>query len=276
MSGILYLVATPIGNLNDMSVRGVETLRCADFIAAEDTRVTGKLLNRFELKKPTVSYHEHNKRASGEAILRRLLAGETCALVTDAGMPAISDPGEDLVRLCAAHGVEVIAVPGCCAAVTALAVSGLSSRRFCFEGFLPMEKKERTERLEALKTETRTSILYEAPHRLLRTLAELHDALGDRELAVCRELTKLHEETLRTTLSEALAHFEATPPKGEFVLVLSGAPEADTPAVTEAEALEQVRALQAEGMRCKDACKQVAARTGLSKNALYALAIKED
>ena len=274
MSGTLYLVATPIGNLNDMSVRGVETLREADFIAAEDTRVTGKLLNRFEIKKPSVSYHEHNKRQSGEAILRRLLAGENCALVTDAGMPAISDPGEDLVRLCAEHGVEVIAVPGCCAAVTALAVSGLSSRRFCFEGFLPMEKKERTERLEALKTEKRTSILYEAPHRLMRTLTELFEALGDRELAICRELTKLHEETLRTTLSEAIRHFETTPPKGEFVLVLSGAPEADAPALTEEEALERVRALQEEGLSCKDACKQVAKETGLSKNALYALAVK--
>ena len=274
MSGTLFLVATPIGNLNDMSVRGVETLREADFIAAEDTRVTGKLLNRFEIKKPSVSYHEHNKRQSGEAILRRLLAGENCALVTDAGMPAISDPGEDLVRLCAEHGVEVIAVPGCCAAVTALAVSGLSSRRFCFEGFLPMEKKERTERLEALKTEKRTSILYEAPHRLMRTLTELFEALGDRELAICRELTKLHEETLRTTLSEAIRHFETTPPKGEFVLVLSGAPEADAPALTEEEALSRVRALQEEGLSCKDACKQVAKETGLSKNALYALAVK--
>lgn len=274
MSGILYLVATPIGNLNDMSVRGVETLREADFIAAEDTRVTGKLLNRFEIKKPSVSYHEHNKRQSGEAILRRLLAGETCALVTDAGMPAISDPGEDLVRLCAEHGVEVIAVPGCCAAVTALAVSGLPSRRFCFEGFLPMEKKERLERLEALKTEKQTSILYEAPHRLMRTLTELHDALGDRELAICRELTKLHEETLRTTLSEAIAHFAQTPPKGEFVLVLSGAPEAEASALTEDEALSRVRALQAEGLSCKDACKQVAKETGMSKNALYALAVK--
>ena len=274
MSGTLYLVATPIGNLNDMSVRGVEMLREADFIAAEDTRVTGKLLNRFEIKKPTVSYHEHNKRQSGEAILRRLLAGENCALVTDAGMPAISDPGEDLVRLCAEHGIPVIAVPGCCAAVTALAVSGLSSRRFCFEGFLPMEKKERTERLEALKSEQRTSILYEAPHRLMRTLTELYDALGDRELAICRELTKLHEETLRTTLSEAIRHFEETPPKGEFVLVLSGAPADIEPALTEDEALARVRALQAEGLSCKDACRQVAKETGLSKNALYALAVK--
>ena len=274
MSGILYLVATPIGNLNDMSARGVETLRQADFIAAEDTRVTGKLLNRFEIKKPSVSYHEHNKRASGEAILRRLLAGESCALVTDAGMPAISDPGEDLVKLCAENGVEVIAVPGCCAAVTALAVSGLPSRRFCFEGFLPMEKRDRAERLEALKTEKRTSILYEAPHRLMRTLTELYEALGDRELAVCRELTKLHEQTLRLTLSEAIAHFEATPPKGEFVLVLSGAPEQTESAVTEEEALERVRALQEAGMRCKDACKQVAAETGISKNTLYALAVK--
>ena len=274
MSGILYLVATPIGNLSDMSVRGVETLRQADFIAAEDTRVTGKLLNRFEIKKPSVSYHEHNKRASGEAILRRLQAGESCALVTDAGMPAISDPGGDLVKLCAENGVEVIAVPGCCAAVTALAVSGLPSRRFCFEGFLPMEKRDRTERLEALKTEKRTSILYEAPHRLMRTLTELHEALGDRELAICRELTKLHEQTLRLTLSEAIAHFEATPPKGEFVLVLSGAPEQTESVVSEEEALARVRALQDAGMRCKDACKQVAAETGLSKNALYALAVK--
>ena len=274
MSSTLYLVATPIGNLGDMSVRGVETLRAADFIAAEDTRVTGKLLNRCESKKPTVSYHEHNKRASGEAILRRLLAGETCALVTDAGMPAISDPGEDLVRLCASHGVEIIAVPGCCAAVTALAVSGLSSRRFCFEGFLPMEKKDRSERLEALKAETRTSILYEAPHRLMRTLTELYEALGDRELAVCRELTKLHEETLRTTLSETIRHFTQTPPKGEFVLVLSGAPEQTAPALTETEALDRVRALQSEGLSCKDACKQVAKETGMSKNALYALAVK--
>lgn len=274
MSGILYLVATPIGNLNDMSVRGVETLREADFIAAEDTRVSGKLLNRFEIKKPTVSYHEHNKRASGETILRRLLAGETCALVTDAGMPAISDPGEDLVRLCAENGVEVIAVPGCCAAVTALAVSGLPSRRFCFEGFLPMEKRDRAERLEALKTERRTSILYEAPHRLMRTLAELYEALGDRELAVCRELTKLHEQTLRCTLSGAIRHFTEVPPKGEFVLVLSGAPEQTAPAVTEDEALARVRALQDEGMSCKAACKQVAQETGFSKNALYALAVK--
>ena len=274
MSGILYLVATPIGNLNDMSVRGVETLREADFIAAEDTRVTGKLLNRFEIKKPAVSYHEHNKRASGEAILRRLLAGETCALVTDAGMPAISDPGEDLVRLCAENGVEVIAVPGCCAAVTALAVSGLPSRRFCFEGFLPMEKRDRAERLEALKTERRTSILYEAPHRLMRTLTELYEALGDRELAVCRELTKLHEQTLRCTLSGAIRHFTEVPPKGEFVLVLSGAPEQTAPVVTEEEALARVRTLQDEGMSCKAACKQVAQETGFSKNALYALAVK--
>ena len=274
MSGTLYLVATPIGNLSDMTERGIQTLRDADFIAAEDTRVTGKLLNRFEIKKPSVSYHEHNRRASGEAILRRLLAGESCALVTDAGMPAISDPGEDLVRLCAENGVDVIAVPGCCAAVTALAVSGLSSRRFCFEGFLPMEKRERTERLEALKTEKRTSILYEAPHRLMRTLTELYDALGDRELAVCRELTKLHEQTLRTTLSGAIAHFTETPPKGEFVLVLSGAPESDAPALTMDEALQRVRALQAEGLSCRDACKQVAKDTGLSKNALYAAAVK--
>ncbi len=273
MSGILYLVATPIGNLGDLSVRALETLRNADFIAAEDTRVTAKLLNHFEIKKPLVSYYEHNKRQSGEKILARLLAGETCALVTDAGMPAISDPGEDLVRLCAGHDVTVQAIPGCCAAVTALALSALPTQRFCFEGFLAVSGKNRTEHLEQLRSERRTMILYEAPHKLLRTLEDLIDTLGpDREIALCRELTKLHEETLRTTLSGALAHFQEVQPKGEFVLILKGAePEAQT--VTEEEALKLVAALQEQGLSLKDACKQVSAETGFGKNVLYRRAL---
>lgn len=273
MSGILYLVATPIGNLGDLSVRALETLRNADFIAAEDTRVTAKLLNHFEIKKPLVSYYEHNKRQSGEKILARLLAGETCALVTDAGMPAISDPGEDLVRLCAEHDVNVQVIPGCCAAVTALALSALPTQRFCFEGFLAVSGKNRTEHLEQLRSERRTMILYEAPHKLLRTLEDLIDTLGpDREIALCRELTKLHEETLRTTLSGALAHFQEVQPKGEFVLILKGAePEAQT--MTEEEALKLVAALQAQGLSLKDACKQVSAETGFGKNVLYRRAL---
>ena len=275
MSGTLYLVATPIGNLGDLSVRALETLRAADFIAAEDTRVTAKLLNHFEIKKPTVSYYEHNKVQSGRKILERLLAGETCALVTDAGMPAISDPGEDLVRLCAENGVDVIAVPGCCAAVTALAVSGLPTQRFTFEGFLAVSGRHRAEHLENLRREQRTMIFYEAPHKLLKTLADLAEAFGsEREISLCRELTKLHEETLRTTLAGAIEHFTAVPPKGEFVLVVRGAePERNT--ATEAEALERVNTLVAQGMRLKDACRQAGEETGFAKNQLYRLALAQ-
>ena len=208
MSGTLYLVATPIGNLGDFSPRAVETLESVDFIAAEDTRVSVKLLNHFQIKKPLVSYHEHNHVTAGQAILQRLLAGESCALVTDAGTPAISDPGEDLVRLCGEHGVDVIAIPGCCAAVNALAVSGLPTGRFTFEGFLTVNKKSRRERLDALKNEERTMIFHEAPHKLVSTLADLCDAFGpDRKAALCRELTKLHEQPRRTTLGEALASY---------------------------------------------------------------------
>ena len=273
MSGTLYLVATPIGNLGDLSVRALETLRAADFIAAEDTRVTAKLLNHFAIKKPTVSYYEHNKAASGQKILQRLLAGESCALVTDAGMPAISDPGEDLVRLCAEHGVEVFAIPGCCAAVTALAVSGLPTQRFCFEGFLAVSGKHRAEHLDGLKSERRTMIFYEAPHKLLRTLEDFRRAFGgERELVLCRELTKLHEQTLRTTVSGAIDHFTATPPKGEFVLVVRGA-EPETRTATQEEAIARVRSLVAEGMRLKDACRQAGEETGFAKNELYRLAL---
>ena len=200
MAGTLYLVATPIGNLGDFSPRGVETLQTADFIAAEDTRVSVKLLNHFGIKKPLVSYHEHNRAAAGQAILARLLAGESCALVTDAGTPAISDPGEDLVRLCGENGVTVEAIPGCCAAICALAVSGLPTGRFTFEGFLSANKKERRTALLKLKCEERTMVFHEAPHKLRATLADMAEILADRPAALCRELTKLHEETLRSTL----------------------------------------------------------------------------
>ena len=233
MSGTLYLVATPIGNLGDLSPRGVQTLQEADFIAAEDTRVSMKLLNHFDIKKPLVSYHEHNRAAAGQAILARLLAGETCALVTDAGTPAISDPGEDLVRLCGENGVTVQAIPGCCAAVCALAVSGLPTGRFTFEGFLSANKKERREALTRLAAEERTMVFHEAPHKLRPTLADMLELLGDRPVALCRELTKLHEETIRTTLSGAVALYREKEPRGEYVLVVAGAPRQEAPALPE-------------------------------------------
>ena len=274
MSGTLYLVATPIGNLGDFSPRAVETLETADFIAAEDTRVSVKLLNHFNIKKPLVSYHEHNHVTAGQAILARLLAGESCALVTDAGTPAISDPGEDLVRLCADNGVEVLSIPGCCAAVNALAVSGLPTGRFTFEGFLTVNKKSRRERLDSLKGEERTMIFHEAPHKLRTTLEDLCAAFGpERRISLCRELTKLHEETVRTTLGEAVAYYAENTPKGEYVLVVAGAEPVEAPAVTLEDAVAQVLALKEQGMRLKDAAKEVAEHTGLSKNALYAAAL---
>ena len=274
MSGTLYLVGTPIGNLGDLSVRALETLRSADFIAAEDTRVTAKLLNHFEIKKPCVSYYEHNKYASGEKIVARLLAGETCALVTDAGMPAISDPGEDIVRQCAEQGIDVQVIPGPCAAIAALAVSGLPTQQFCFEGFLAVSGKTRREHLERLRGETRTMIFYEAPHKLLRTLCDLRDTFGGaREITLARELTKLHEQKLRTTLDGAVAYFTETPPKGEFVLVLRGAPERSEPVVTAEQALEIVARYRSEGRALKEACKLAAADTGFGKNELYQMAL---
>jgi 16S rRNA (cytidine1402-2'-O)-methyltransferase len=276
MSGTLYLVATPIGNLGDFSPRAVETLETVDFIAAEDTRVSIKLLNHFEIKKPLVSYHEHNHISAGQAILARLLAGESCALVTDAGTPAVSDPGEDLVRLCAENDVEVLSIPGCCAAVNALAVSGLPTGRFTFEGFLTVNKKSRRERLESLKNEERTMIFHEAPHKLLTTLEDMTAVFGaDRRIALCRELTKLHEETRRCTLGEAIAYYTENAPKGEFVLVLAGAEPREATAVTLEDAVAQVLTLKAQGMRLKDAAKEVAEHTGLSKNELYAAALEQ-
>lgn len=275
MSGTLYLVATPIGNLGDLSPRAAETLAAVDFIAAEDTRVSLKLLNHFQIKKPLVSYHEHNAAAAGQAVLSRLLAGEDCALVTDAGTPAISDPGEGLVRLCGENGVTVTSIPGCCAAVNALAVSGLPTGRFTFEGFLSVNKKSRREHLDSLKGERRTMIFHEAPHKLRPTLADLCAAFGPgRRIALCRELTKLHEEIHRCTLGEAAEYYRDHDPRGEYVLVVAGAEVAQAAAVTLGEGAAQVLALVEAGTRLKDAAREVAEHTGLSKNDLYAAALE--
>lgn len=275
MGGTLYLVATPIGNLGDLTKRAADTLAAVDFIAAEDTRVTMKLLNHLGLKKQLVSYYAHNTAESGKRILARLLAGESCALVTDAGMPAISDPGEALVRLCADSGVKITAVPGACAAVTGLALSALPTGRFTFEGFLSTARKSRFEHLQSLKEERRTMVFYEAPHKLLATLRDMLEVFGDRRVSISRELTKLHEETIRMTLSEVVAHFSASPPRGEFVLVIEGA-AAPAPGEAALEtALEIVRRCRLEGMSLKDAVKKSAAETGFSKNALYEAALEE-
>ncbi len=275
MSGTLTLVPTPIGNLSDISPRCRQALAEADFIAAEDTRVTLRLLNHLELKKPLVSYYEHNKEFSGKRILDRILAGENCAQVSDAGSPAISDPGEDLVRLCAEHGVTVTAIPGPCAAITALSVSGLPTGRFTFEGFLSTTKKNRAAHLQSLLGETRTMIFYEAPHKLSATLQDLAAAFGGaRRISLCRELTKLHEQVLRMTLSEAVAYYAEQPPRGEYVLILQGAETARDEGVTLEEALTRVRALMEQGLSRKDAVKQASAETGFPKNALYDAAMK--
>ena len=268
-------MGTPIGNLGDLTPRARQVLDEVDFIAAEDTRVTLKLLNHFGIKKPLVCYFEHNRAGMGEKLLSRLLAGESCALVSDAGMPAISDPGEDIVRRCAGHGVTVSCAPGPSALVTALAVSGLSTQRFCFEGFLSTSPKSRREHLEQLRGERRTMIFYEAPHKLLRTLGDFMDTFGDRELALCRELTKLHEEIIRTTVSGALELYAHTPPRGEYVIVLRGAPEPQGPAVTREQALELVAQYRRDGLSLKEAAKKAAPQTGFSKNELYLLFLKE-
>ena len=274
MSGTLYLVATPIGNLGDFSPRAAATLESVDFIAAEDTRVSMKLLNHLGLRKQLVSYHQHNRAATGPQILERLLAGESCALVTDAGTPAISDPGEDLVRLCAENGVTVQSIPGCCALISALAVSGLPTGRFTFEGFLSVNKKERREHLQSLAAEERTMIFYEAPHKLRGTLSDLLEAFGDRPAALCRELTKLHEETRRTTLAQAAAYYQTNDPRGEYVLVVAGREPVREAAVSLEEGVRLVLERREAGERMKDAVRQVAAATGLSRNELYDAALK--
>ena len=275
MSGKLYLVGTPIGNLGDLSPRAAEILASADFIAAEDTRVTLKLLNHFGIRRPLVSYYEHNKYSSGEKIFSRIAAGETCALVTDAGMPAISDPGEDIVRMCGDAGVEVCCVPGPSALVTALALSGLPTGRFTFEGFLAAAGKSRREHLDSLRTEERTMIFYEAPHKLVRTLADMAEAFGPhRPVSLCRELTKVYEETVRTTLGEALERYASVPPKGEFVLVVGGYERSPEPLSSPEAAMELVEKYRSEGRSLREACRLASADTGFSKNQLYSLALE--
>lgn len=274
MTGTLYLVPTPIGNLGDISPRMAETMAQADFIAAEDTRVSLKLLNHLGLKKPMISYYRHNTEAGGQAVLERLLAGESCALVTDAGTPAISDPGQELVAQCAQQGINVVAIPGPCALVTALAVSGQPTDRFTFEGFLPMNKKNRRTHLDSLKGEERTMVFYEAPHKLTATLADLAQAFGEeRPLSLCRELSKLHEEVRRTTLGEAVQWYGSNPPKGEFVLVVRGAEPVEEQEATLEDGLARVEALRKDGASLKDAVKQAARELSVSKNELYDLAL---
>ncbi|MGO5076915.1 16S rRNA (cytidine(1402)-2'-O)-methyltransferase [Oscillospiraceae bacterium LCP25S3_E3] len=278
MSGILYVVGTPIGNLGDMSPRAVETLENVDFIAAEDTRVTLKLLNHFGIKKPMVSYFEHNKHQRGEIICQRILSGENCAIVTDAGMPCISDPGELLVKQCEEYGIEVKAVPGPSAVISALAISGLPTGRFTFEGFLSVNKKSRMEHLESVKNETRTMIFYEAPHKLNATLRDMLGAFGNRSIAIVRELTKIHEEVIRTTLEQAVERYSEAPLKGEIVLVIDGAKPVDNDKVyTEKEAVDLAIALAAgEDISLSEASKKAAKETGIKKGIIYKLATERD
>ena len=274
MAGMLYLVPTPIGNLGDISIRCKETLEQADFIAAEDTRVTLKLLNHLGIKKSLVSYYEHNKAQKGNVILDRILSGETCALVSDAGSPAISDPGEELVKQCAEAGVTVCAIPGPCAVITALSISGQATGRFCFEGFLSTAKKSRREHLEALAQEQRTMIFYEAPHKLLSTLESMAEVFGsNRPISLCRELTKLHEEVIRTTLGDAVIRYTDQPPKGEFVLVVAGAAPQQKCVATAQDAAARVAALMQAGSSRKDAVKQAAQELDLPKNTVYEAAL---
>ncbi len=275
MAGMLYLVPTPIGNLGDISIRCRQTLEQADFIAAEDTRVSLKLLNHLGIKKSLVSYYEHNKAFKGNVILERILNGETCALVSDAGSPAISDPGEELVRQCAEAGITVCAIPGPCAVITALSISGQATGRFCFEGFLSTAKKSRREHLESLVREQRTMVFYEAPHKLLNTLQDMAEVFGpDRPISLCRELTKLHEEVVRLTLGEAVEKYTETPPKGEFVLVVAGAPAEEKNQATAQDAATRVAQLMAQGISRKDAIKQTATELSLPKNVVYDAALK--
>lgn len=269
MSGKLYVVGTPIGNLSDFSPRAVETLASVDFIAAEDTRVTLKLLNHFEIKKPMVSYFEHNRRERGEIILERIKSGENCAIVTDAGMPAISDPGEDLVDLCLSNGITVESVPGPTAFATAMAMSGLPSGRFTFEGFLSVNKPSRREHLEEIASERRTMVFYEAPHKLTATLKDLYKYLGDRRIALIKELTKIHETVERTTLSEACEKYSAQTPKGEFVIVIEGSTEPKQKEVSLDEAVALAKGLVESGMAINDAAKEIAKETKLKKGDIY-------
>ena len=281
LGGMLYLVSTPIGNLADLSERAIKVLSEVDFIAAEDTRNSLKLLTHFGISKPMVSYHEHNKRERGEQLVERLLAGESCALVSDAGTPAVSDPGEDLVALCAERGVPVTGVPGCCASITALTLSGLPTGRFTFEGFLPMDKKERRERLEELSFERRTMMLHEAPHKLRVTLADLEKTLGgERRISLCRELTKRNEHIHRTTIAGAVAYYEENEPRGEYVLVIEGGTAKREASPAEALCLlapaEHVAYYEKQGMKRMDAIKAAAKDRGMAKNELYRILCGEN
>lgn len=276
MSGQLYVVGTPIGNLGDLSPRAVETLSSCDFIAAEDTRVTLKLLNHFDIKKPMVSYFEHNKRERGVMITDRILAGENCAIVTDAGMPAISDPGEDLVALCHERGIKVNAVPGPSALIAALALSGMHTGRFTFEGFLSVNKKSRRDHLESLKGERRTMIFYEAPHKLANTLRDLYAAFGDRPITIVREITKIHEQVIRTTLEQAVRDYGDGHLKGEIVLILSGAPEEEASPMTLEEAVKVAREWIKKGDPPSMAAKKAAKVSGCVKGEIYKLLQEEE
>ncbi len=268
--GIFYVIGTPIGNLDDITIRQLDTLKSVDFICAEDTRVTLKLLNRYEIKKQLVSFHEHSPKAEAQRIIDRILNGENCGIVTDAGMPCISDPGEVLVKMCAENNIEVKVVPGASAVVSAVAVSGLDTKRFMFEGFLPVNKKERSERLELLKNETGLMVFYEAPHKLKNTLSCLADFFGDdRKISLCRELTKIHEEVLRMTLGEAVEYYNTTEPRGEFVLVVEGKKHLTDDKVTLEQAIGQVKRLVEMGEKPTDACKAVAKESGFRKGELY-------
>lgn len=281
MSGKLYLCATPIGNLEDMTFRVIRTLKEVDLIAAEDTRNSIKLLNHFEIKTPMTSYHEYNKIDKGRYLVGLLQEGKQIALITDAGTPGISDPGEELVKMCYEAGIEVTSLPGAAACITALTLSGLSTRRFAFEAFLPTDKKEKQEILKELETETRTTILYEAPHRLVRTLEELYGALGERRLTVCRELTKRHETAFATTLSEAIAYYKENEPKGECVLVMEGRSRSEMrreeqQSWEQMPIAEHMRHYESQGIARKEAMKLVAKDRGLSKREVYQALLEED
>lgn len=270
MSGIFYIIGTPIGNLGDITLRQLEVLRDVDFICAEDTRVTLKLLNRYDIKNHLISFHEHSLKSDAQRIIDRLLSGENGGIVTDAGMPCISDPGEVLVQMCAENGVDVRVVPGPSAVVSAVALAGFPARRFTFEGFLPVPKKERAQRLDLLKNETAAMVFYEAPHKLKNTLDDLADAFGnERKIAICRELTKVHEETLHMTIGQAQEYYSDHEPRGEFVLVIRGEENSGRDKITIDQALDQVRCLVKMGERPVDACKSVAKETGFKKSELY-------
>ncbi len=276
MSGTLYVVGTPIGNLGDISPRALDILEKCDFIAAEDTRVTLKLLNHFGIKKPMISYFEHNRFERGPVIAERILSGETGAIVTDAGMPAISDPGEDLVKLCHEKGIKVESVPGPCAFATALAISGMPSKRFTFEGFISTDKAERRKHISSLKSETRTMIFYEAPHKLLNTLKDLEATLGNREIAIVRELTKIHEEVIRTDFVSAIKRYSDEAIKGEIVLIVGGAAPEEAQAMTVEQAVSYAKDLIESGESKSNAAKIAAKESGFKKGEIYRLLIEEE